>query len=76
MMSEGIEKSELPPIPDNHGFKEGDRVSMPLWGGKAVCGTVQWIDISVGKKRYRGLAVLGDDCRYYEFHPEIAEKIK
>lgn len=67
--------SALPPISANHAFTEGDRVSMPLWGGRKVCGQITHIDVTIGKKRYCGLAVLGDDRRYYEFHPELATKL-
>ena len=67
-------KSELPPIPEEHEFNEGDLVEMPLWGGKKITGTVKFIDITFENKRYKGLVVLGEDRRYYEFHPEIANK--
>jgi hypothetical protein len=70
-----LDGSALPPIPADHGFCEGDNVEMPLYGGKKVQGKVTFIDVTVGKKRYRGLAVLGSDGRFYEFHPEIAKKL-
>lgn len=70
-----LDGSSLPPIPPDHGFQEGDEVEMPLYGGKKVRGTVTFIDVTLGKKRYRGLAVLGNDGLYYEFHPEIAKKL-
>jgi len=69
------DRSDLPPVPDGHGFVVGDRIEMPLWGGTKICGTVEYIDVTFARKRYKGLAVLGDDDRYYEFHPEIARKL-
>jgi hypothetical protein len=68
-------ESDLPPLGDDHGFKPGDRVSMPLFGGVSITGVVTYIDFTIAKKRYKGLAVLGDDKRYYELHPEIAKKV-
>lgn len=70
------QKSDLPPISEDHAFRENDRVEMPLYGKKTIRGLVKNIDITVGKKRFVGLVVLGDDTRYYEFHPEIARKIE
>lgn len=67
------EVSSLPPVPD-HDFIEGDRVEMPLHGRRTIVGTIRHIDVKVGSKQYLGLAVLGDDGLYYEFHPEIARK--
>lgn len=67
------EVSSLPPVPE-HDFAEGERVVMPLFGRKTVSGVVKYIDVAVGNRRYQGLAVLGDDGRYYEFHPEIARR--
>lgn len=74
-MSQAKTDSDLPPIPPDHGFKVGDRVSMPVYGGK-IRGTVQHVDYWYGKKHYKGLVVIGDDKRYYEFHPELATKIR
>lgn len=68
------EVSSLPPVPE-HDFAEGDRVVMPLFAKGKIIGTVAYIDVAVGNKRYAGLAVLGDDGRYYEFHPEIARRM-
>jgi hypothetical protein len=79
MISMGISQkadSDLPPIPPDHGFTVGDRVSMPIYGGKDVNGVVQYVDYWIRKKHIKGLIVLGDDKRYYEFHPELAKKIR
>jgi hypothetical protein len=73
--SQSERESDLPPVPANHGFAVSDRVEMPLYGGKTIQGVIEHIDIVFGKKRYRGLAVLGDDGRYYEFHPELARRL-
>lgn len=72
------EDNLLPPLPPDHGFREGDRIEMPVHGkaGKIrIRGTVKMIDKTFGKRRYAGLVVLGDDNRYYELTPEIARKI-
>lgn len=71
-----VEGSALPPIEPDHGFREGDEVEMPLWGGKKICGKIEWIDVAVRGRRYVGLVLLGHDGRYYEFHPSIATLIK
>ncbi len=73
-MSQAKTDSDLPPIPADHGFEVGDRVSMPVYGGE-IKGTVTYLDCWYGKKHYKGLVVAGDDKRYYEFHPELATKI-
>lgn len=67
--------SALPPLPADHGFIEGERVKFRVWGHGLIEGTVQDIDVTFGTKRYRGLAILGDDQRYYELDPEVTEKI-
>jgi len=71
--------SALPPIPQGHGFAEGERVEMPLYSTgdqpDKIQGTIEYIDILVGRKHYKGLVLLGDDNRYYEFHPEIARRV-
>lgn len=69
------DENALPPLPHNHGFAEGDRVSIPVYGRKKILGTVTHIDITFKGRRYKGLAVLGDDGSYYELSPEIATKI-
>lgn len=66
--------SALPPVPD-HDFKEGDQVSMPLRGKRIIRGVLTHIDVYVGRSRYCGLALLGEDSRYYEFHPELSRKL-
>jgi hypothetical protein len=74
--TEGRRQSSLPPIASDHGFREGERVSMPLYGGKTVQGTLTRIDITRGKKRFLGLVLLCDiDRCYYEFYPEIATRL-
>jgi hypothetical protein len=73
---EGRRPSSLPPISTDHGFREGERVSMPLYGAKTVQGTLTRIDITRGKKRFLGLVLLCDvDRCYYEFYPEIATRL-
>lgn len=69
------DESVLPPIPKDHGYQIGERIEMPLWGKDPIHGSIEWIDVIFQKKRFRGLAVLGDDGRYYEFHPEIAKRL-
>jgi hypothetical protein len=73
------EPSVLRPIPEGHGFVEGDRIEMPLYargGSRLVRGRLQNIDITFRGRRYKGLVLLGDDNLYYEFHPEIAKILK
>lgn len=73
---DGRKQSSLPPIASDHGFREGERVSMPLYGAKTVQGTLTRIDITRGKKRFFGLVLLSDiDRCYYEFYPEIATRL-
>jgi len=73
---DGRKQSSLPPIASDHGFREGERVSMPLYGAKTVQGTLTRIDITRGKKRFLGLVLLSDvDRCYYEFYPEIATRL-
>lgn len=71
--------SALPPIPSGHGFKVDERIELPLYSQgdqpDKIQGVIKHIDIIVGKKHYKGLVLLGDDNRYYEFHPEIARRI-
>ena len=70
------QSSALPPISSDHGFRDGDKVSMPLYGGKTVSGSLVTIDITRGRKRFFGLVLLCDvDHCYYEFHPEIARRL-
>jgi hypothetical protein len=73
--SERKQPSALPEISCDHEFVAGDLVSMPRWREAPIVGVLTHIDIIVGEKRYNGLVVLGEDRRYYEFHPEIATKI-
>ncbi len=68
--------SALPPLPNGHGFFEGDRVQFRVWGRGTIQGTIQDIDISFGGKRYKGLAILGDDQRYYELVLDATDKIE
>ena len=70
-----LEHSALPPVPDEHGFIKGERIEMPLYGGRKIQGTLEHIDITYARRRYKGLALLGDDGRYYEFHPELATRL-
>lgn len=77
------EKSALPPLLPGHGFSVGDRVELPVYGrgenrGKRhlVSGVIQEIDITFRAKRYKGLAILGDDGCYYELIPEITKHQK
>lgn len=65
----------LPPLPAGHGFVDGQRVRFRVWGRGLVEGTVQQIDITFAGKRYKGLAILGDDQRYYQLDPDVAETI-
>jgi hypothetical protein len=74
-------ENSLPPLPSNHGFAVGDRVEMPMLKNSrtnqtAIRGEIKYIDLCVGKRLYKGLVLLGDDNCYYEFHPEIARKLK
>lgn len=69
------DESALPPLPPDHDFEEGDRVSFRVRGVGRLEGTVTHIDVAIGGKRYRGLAVLGDDNRYYELDPIVSRKI-
>jgi hypothetical protein len=65
----------LPALPPDHGFEVGDRVEAPVYGKGKIKGTVEFIDISLGKRKYRGLVLKGDDGIFYELHPEITRKI-
>lgn len=70
--------SALPPIAPDHGFCVGERVSMPVFsqrGQREVTGRIEHVDYWHGKRHYVGLVLVGDDKRYYEFHPELAKKI-
>ncbi len=69
------DSSALPPLPNDHGFREGDRVEVPVYGRQWISGTVKHIDKLIAARRYKGLAVLGDDGFYYELIPE-ARKLK
>jgi hypothetical protein len=75
-MSQVKTDSDLPPISSDHGFEIGDRVSMPIYGRDDIRGTIQYVDYWAHKKHIKGLVVIGDDKRYYEFHPELATKIR
>ncbi len=74
-MTQQEDDSELPPLPPDHGFNVGDRVELPVYRQGKIEGCVEKIDIEYGTKRYRGLAVLGDDGRYYELDPRVAKKL-
>jgi hypothetical protein len=65
----------LPALPPGHGFEVGDRVEAPVYGKGKIKGTIRHIDTRLGKRRYEGLVLHGDDGIYYELHPEITRKI-
>lgn len=73
------DENVIPPLPADHGFQEGDRVEIPIYGlgrGVRARGTVRYIDTRVGKKLYRGFVVVADhDKRFYILDPSIARKI-
>lgn len=70
------EESALPPLPANHGFAEGDRVVIPVYGLGRITGTVKHIDTRIGKKLYRGFVVVADrDNRFYTLDPQLAQKL-
>lgn len=49
---------------------------MPLYGGRRkIRGVLKYLDLSIGGKTWKGLALLGSDSCYYEFVPEIAQRI-
>jgi hypothetical protein len=57
-------------------WKVDDRAEMPLYGGgRKICGTIKYLDLTIAGKTYKGLVLLGSDSRYYEFVPEIARRI-
>lgn len=70
----------IPPLPPDHGFQEGDRVEIPIYGlgrGIKAPGTVRYIDTRVGKQLYRGYVVIADhDKRCYILDPRLAQKIQ
>jgi hypothetical protein len=58
-------------------WRVGDLVEMPLYGGRRkIRGVIEYLDLVVAGKSYKGLVLLGNDSRYYEFVPEIAHCIK
>ena len=64
------------PLIEDAEWKIGDLVEMPLYGGgRKIRGTVEYLDLTIAKKTYKGLVLLGSDSRYYEFVPEIARHI-
>jgi hypothetical protein len=68
--------SVLPPLPPGHGFEEGDRVEIPVYGKGRIQGTIKHIDMCIGRKRYQGFVVVADqDGIFYELHPELAQHI-
>jgi hypothetical protein len=75
MMSANQPEDSLPALPPDHGFVVGERVEAPVYGKGKVKGTIRFIDVTLGKRRYHGHVILGDDGIYYELHPEITRKI-
>jgi hypothetical protein len=67
--------SALPPLPPEHDFHEGDRVTMPVFPSGLVSGTVKHIDVLWRSRRYVGLVVVDADGCCYELRPEIARRI-
>jgi len=66
--------NELPPLPPDHGFVEGDAVELPVYGNGIVLGSVKYIDIIFSDKRYKGLVVIAEDGTFYELDPRVAKK--
>jgi hypothetical protein len=57
-------------------WRVGDLVEMPLYGGRRkIRGVIEYLDLMIAGKSYKGLVLLGIDSRYYEFVPEIAHRI-
>lgn len=69
------EKNVLPPLPEGHGFSEGDEVEIPVHRHGKIRGKIEQIDITYAGKRYSGLVVLGSDGRYYELDLHVAKKV-
>jgi hypothetical protein len=66
--------NELPPLPPDHGFVEGDLVELPVYGNGIVSGSVKYIDIVFGNKHYKGLAIIAEDGVFYELDPRVTKK--
>jgi len=72
---EADRENALPPLPPGHDLKEGDRIEMPVYGKKRVRGIIRKLDMVWQGKRYKGLAMLGDDNVYYGLDVDIVRKI-
>ena len=66
----------LPPLDRNHGFKVGDKVEFPVWGEGLMTGTIEKLDLPWGKRHLKGLAILGENGRYYELHLDLTKKLE